>query len=268
MSEATRRKERERSARTKRQNKEAESLQQQRRKDDEEEESSEDEESELSSEDSPWISWFCSLRGNEFFAEVDEDFIQDDFNLTGLSSLVPNYDYALDMILDTETDEILSEEQQEIVESAAEMLYGLIHARYILTNRGMTVMAYKYNNVHFGRCPRVYCQGQPALPVGQSDIPRMNTVKIFCPMCQDIYYPRLRRNANIDGAYFGTTFPHLLLQMYPDLQPVVNTVKYVPRIYGFKIHESARNYNFNNNNSVAKSNNNLPFSSKSANVFK
>ena len=48
-----------------------------------------DEESELSqsdAEETTWISWFCSLKGNEFFVEVDEDFIQDDFNLTSLSS--------------------------------------------------------------------------------------------------------------------------------------------------------------------------------------
>ncbi|XP_059313050.1 putative casein kinase II subunit beta-4 [Lycium ferocissimum] len=191
-------------------------------------------------EDTSWISWFCNLRGNEFFCEVDDEYIQDDFNLCGLSSQVPYYDYALDLILDVESShgDMFTEEQNELVESAAEMLYGLIHVRYILTSKGMTAMLEKYKNYDFGRCPRVYCCGQPCLPVGQSDIPRSSTVKIYCPKCEDIYYPRSKYQGNIDGAYFGTTFPHLFLMTYGHLKPQKPTQNYVPRVFGFKLHKT------------------------------
>ncbi|XVF79697.1 hypothetical protein PTKIN_Ptkin15bG0010200 [Pterospermum kingtungense] len=169
---------------------------------DDEESEKDSEESDVSGsdgDDTSWISWFCSLRGNEFFCEVDDEYIQDDFNLCGLSSQVPYYDYALDLILDVESShgDMFTEEQNELVESAAEMLYGLIHVRYILTSKGMSAMLEKYKNYDFGRCPRVYCCGQPCLPVGQSDIPRSSTVKIYCPKCEDVYYPRSKYQGSI-----------------------------------------------------------------------
>lgn len=49
-----------------------------------------------------WISWFCSLPGHEYFCEVTEDFIEDDFNLTGLNTMVPFWKEAMEMVLDVE----------------------------------------------------------------------------------------------------------------------------------------------------------------------
>ena len=60
-----------------------------------------------------WISAFCSLIGHEYFAEVSEDFIEDDFNLTGLQSQVPMYKEALEMILDVEPEDMSEEEEDE-----------------------------------------------------------------------------------------------------------------------------------------------------------
>lgn len=43
---------------------------------------------------------------------------------------------------------MFTEEQNELVESAAEMLYGLIHVRYILTTKGMAAMVMKQESFY------------------------------------------------------------------------------------------------------------------------
>lgn len=186
-----------------------------------------------------WISWFCSLSGHEFYLEVPEDFIEDEFNLTGLSAIVPFYNEALEMILDIEPEEISengdddeqAEEQEEeeeeeeeddgfwketpltkasnnggwidpnTIEPYAAMLYGLIHQRYLLTRNGLRAMAERYVNEQFGVCPRYYCYRCPVIPCGRFDESGHESIRLYCPSCRDLYCPPNPIFQNIDGKY-------------------------------------------------------------------
>jgi casein kinase II subunit beta len=144
----------------------------------------------------------------------------------------------------------LDEATRVQVEKSARTLYGLVHARYILTNKGLSRMLEKYKNAVFGRCPRSLCGGHPVLPLGLSDSLYVKAVKLYCPNCEDVYNPRAARHQYVDGAFFGTSFPHMLFQVFIILDIVTNLLKvypsnipakrierYVPRIFGFKIHD-------------------------------
>jgi Casein kinase II, beta subunit len=82
---------------------------------------------------------FISSRGNEYFCEIDEEYLTDRFNLTGLNTEVQYYQYALDLITDV-FDLDADDELREQIEKSARHLYGLVHARYIVTTRGLAKM--------------------------------------------------------------------------------------------------------------------------------
>jgi len=56
--------------------------------------------SETGSEDSRyWTDWFLNLSGNDFYCEVDQEYILDRFNLTGLTA-AEYFQEAFELITD------------------------------------------------------------------------------------------------------------------------------------------------------------------------
>ncbi|KAA0185036.1 hypothetical protein HAZT_HAZT011608 [Hyalella azteca] len=165
--------------------------------------------------------------------------------MTGLSEIIGcHYRKALEIILDMEPDDTEgSEDKQQgaMIEKAAVMLYGLIHARYILASKGILEMSVKFNKADFGTCPRVFCDGQHVLPIGLLDVPGEAMVKLYCPKCCDVYTPKSTRHHHIDGSYFGTSFPHMFFMVFPEHRPKPPEKQFVATLYGFKIHPSAYN---------------------------
>lgn len=111
----------------------------------------------------------------------------------------------------------------------------MLHARFILTGRGMAKVYQKFLSGVYGTCPRALCDRQKVLPVGLSDTMRNSRFKSFCPRCEEVYLPKSRQ-LNVDGACFGTSFPQVFLMHYPQaliLPPKI--YHYEPKIFGFRI---------------------------------
>ena len=179
-----------------------------------------------------WLEWFARLEGNEFLCEIDRDFITNKSNLIGIKC-----EQYLDTLLspDAPNDATsLTEEYLDTLQAVKEV-YGKIHKRFIKTAKGLALIREKYLNGVYGTCPRILCDKQILLPIGLSEDEKFSRVKVYCPLCEEVYNTR-HQGFDIDGAYFGTSFPQAFLMAYPDLNPKLKVYKgYIPKLFGFRI---------------------------------
>jgi casein kinase II subunit beta len=66
----------------------------------------------------------------------------------------------------------------ENVQQARE-LYGLIHARFLTTGKGLALLREKYLNGVYGHCQRILCNKQILLPIGLSEDLKYSRVKVI-----------------------------------------------------------------------------------------
>lgn len=182
-----------------------------------------------------WISLHCFRKGFDFYCRVPDEFIEDNFNVTGLSEIVPHYEHAIRFVLSGKYNANVGLTAMA-VERSANILYGLIHARYAMTAEGIAIVRSKYLNREYGVCPRAFCKGARVLPIGLSDKMEVASVKVFCPQCNDVYESKASRNDHLDGAFFGTGLPHMMFMMYPELRPLPLANQFEARLFGFKLH--------------------------------
>lgn len=158
--------------------------------------------------------------------ELDEDELEEDEDSTEGLGATDRHMAAI------ERRQQRMESDLTIIESSAEMLYGLIHQRFICSRAGIQQMSEKYDLAHFGVCPRTFCEQVRTLPVGLSDVPGEDTVKLFCPSCLDVYVPPSSRFQTVDGAFFGRTFGALFLLTFPEYDISKKAVEALGGVHG------------------------------------
>ncbi|XP_027847921.2 casein kinase II subunit beta-like [Aphis gossypii] len=185
---------------------------------------------------SPWMQQLLNKPENSFMCAVDSSYVLDKFNLVGLEEIMPDYQTAARVVLQPYSRVAADSNAQ----SEAELFYGLVHARYVMTPRGIAKILEKYVAGCFGHCPRDKCKRFSVLPIGLSDEVGADTVRIYCPRCTEVYVPPAgTKGAAVDGAYFGTGLPHMVFMTRPEYTPLRLNDRYVAKLYGFRVHDSA-----------------------------
>jgi casein kinase II subunit beta len=181
-----------------------------------------------------WAEWFCSTDIGRFFVEIEQSYLKDMFNYTGLRQFVPCYAKALECIRGKYVQPHERSKDMSGIDDCAIKLYGLLHARYLLTRPALDLMLTKWKKGDFEKCPRYGCQNSVCLPFGTDEEAGKSKLKLFCPCCHEVYRPDGSIYDEIDGAYFGSNYILLFMQEYG---PIVTRRKGQPslRLFGFKI---------------------------------
>ncbi|CAD2091092.1 casein kinase II beta chain, putative [Plasmodium vinckei brucechwatti] len=181
-----------------------------------------------------WVKWFNSRVISNFLVIVDNEYIEDSFNLYGLKNEIPNFNHLLSIITGDAPDD---EHAKNSLEKDAICLYSLIHARFITTPKGLSLMKDKYIKGDFGHCSRVSCSQHNVLPIGLFDQVKIAKVHVYCPLCQEIYKIHDDK-IYLDGAFFGTSFPHIFLQTYPYYSTLKTPSYCTSKIFGFSVYHN------------------------------
>ncbi|KAI2500656.1 protein kinase regulator [Fragilaria crotonensis] len=198
----------------------------------------------------PWVIDFLQSRPNDALLAVPRDFLGDGFNLVHLPPLVERFVGSVDLsfpLYKAALRLILSNEQLSdippLVQQAAEILYALIHGRFVTSPRGLDTLrrTLMHHKEIFGKCPRPSCRGMPMLPHGDS-IPGRNAQR-YCFSCGQVWE---WWDSKVDGSAWGPSLCHLYLLTYGKgllggvgSMPQQNPTATVPTIFGFQVHSAA-----------------------------
>ncbi|VWU49560.1 casein kinase II beta chain [Hepatocystis sp. ex Piliocolobus tephrosceles] len=184
-----------------------------------------------------WIKWFTNKSLTNFLVEVDAEYIMEAYNSYEIELVVSNVDKLISIILGDSPINYEDDSKEKYLGDAA-LLYSTLHKKFILTPKGLAIMKDKYTKGDYGTCPRVSCAQYHVLPIGLHESIRIAPVHIYCPSCQEIYKISYEKNMYLDGAFFGTSFPHLFLQTYPNYKTLKTPTCCIPRIFGFGVYQN------------------------------
>lgn len=226
----------------------------------------------------PWARKFILSRPKDALLPIPREYLSDGFNLVNIAPVIHQifhehnntiqstssiYKSAIKLILEEEDGTMNSTSISKDVQHAAEVVYQLVHARFVCSPRGLDTIRrmFERNIVSgtiypiFGRCTRMSCNGTALLPYGMSDqydISRKGTIQRkamrYCCCCKEVFFCW---DSKADGCAWGPSFAFLFLMthgrdIFPttcpssDITNLKSKSNQPPRkVFGFLVHPAS-----------------------------